>query len=68
MFDILRNSEATTEPDDHSEESETEFLHGMQRLLREFKTTQIDALKTKHSQSGLSAEEQRLLLSLLTGR
>lgn len=68
LFDILRNSEATTEPDDHSEESETEFLHGMQRLLREFKTTQIDALKTKHSQSGLSAEEQRLLLSLLTGR
>ena len=68
LFSILRNSEAATEPDGDSAESETEFLQGMKRLIQEFKTTQIDALKTKHSQTGLTPEEQRLLLSLLTGR
>ena len=65
---IVQNSEAATEQDTESEESETEFQHGMQRLVSEFKTAQINALKAKSQEHELSPQEKQLLLHLLMNR
>ncbi|MDO4640850.1 MAG: DNA primase [Neisseria sp.] len=66
LFDIFRNSEQATEPDTESSESEQEFKEGMVKLLNEFRSAQIDALKIKSSQGALNEAEKKLLLNLLT--
>ncbi|EGZ47270.1 DNA primase [Neisseria wadsworthii] len=65
LFNIFRNSEYDAEPDTISKESQQEFKQGMAKLLSEFHSSQIDALKAKSSTSGLNDAEKKLLLNLL---
>lgn len=53
---------------DGSEEDSDRFKDGMKKLLNELKYRQIEELKQKNVQSGLSANETRLLVSLLTSK
>ena len=69
LHHIFQHSEWATEPDTDSEESEIEFKDGIQKLIKEFKLAQINALKHKHAQQGkLNEADNRLLLALLTQR
>lgn len=52
---------------DDEEDCES-FQIGMKKLLNELKYSQIETLKQKSIQTGLTENEKRLLLSLLTAK
>ena len=51
-----------------SPEDEQGFQDGMQRLLKELKAQQIQDLVLKNSTVGLSSDENRLLVALISDR
>ena len=51
-----------------SPEDEQGFQDGMQRLLKELKAQQIQDLVLKNSTVGLSNDENRLLVALISDR
>ena len=53
---------------DDSEEAQTSFIDGMNRLIQQLKSEQINALKAKNVSGSLNDVEKRILVQLLTMR
>lgn len=65
---ILHTADSGEYFDSGSERELREFRDGMDKLMQTLKKRQIDALRQKLSSQGLSAEEKKLLQSLLQHR
>ena len=65
---IFQSTLYSEEMEGGGEEDRENFQIGMKKLLNELKYQQIETLKQKSLQSGLSENEKKLLLSLLTAK
>lgn len=57
-----------TDYDDAGEEDETAFADGLAKLAKSLRAAQLDILKQKTAQGGLTPAEKKLLLQLLAER
>ena len=61
----LLEAQALTE---ETQEAKDAFIDGIKKLMRQLSMEQLEILKHKDQQTGLSAEEKQLLLNLLTNQ
>ncbi|KLT72376.1 DNA primase [Neisseria arctica] len=68
LLEIFRNTEPDNEPDSQNEEAVEEFKHGMLKLQNKLKTAQLNRLRIKLNESGLTEHEENLLRTLLQSK